>query len=207
VRLAMILIAMSLALAGAAAADAFADGWAAYQHGDYATAAALLRPLADEGDAAAQNGLGFMYANGQGVPQNYAEAMKWYHKAADQGNATAQTNLGFEYAEGRGVPQDYSEALKWWRQAADQDDPKAQYNLGVMYDAGRGAPQDYVQAHMWLTLATSRFLAASEEEKLDAASKYRDIVAAKMTPAQIDEAERLAREWQPKRPSAPSLLQ
>jgi len=193
----MILIAMLLALAGPAAADTLADGWAAYQQGDYATALTLFQPLADDGNAAAQNGLGFMYANGQGVPQSYDEAMKWYRKAADQGNAAAQTNLGFEYAEGRGVPQDYSEALKWWRQAAEQDEPKAQYNLGVMYEAGQGAPQDYVQAHKWFSLAALRFSAASEEEKLDAAAKYRDVVAAKMTPDQIAEAQRLAREWKP----------
>jgi uncharacterized protein len=197
VRLAVILMTMVLTLAGTAAADTFADGWAAFQRGDYATALAFFQPLADQGDAAAQNSLGFMYANGQGVPQSYAEAMKWYRKAAEQGNASAQTNLGFEYAEGRGVPQDYSEALKWWRQAAEQDEPKAQYNLGVMYEAGQGAPQDYVQAHMWFDLAASRFFAASEEEKLDAATRYRDHVAAKMTPDQIAEAQRLAREWRP----------
>ena len=54
----------------------------------------LLRPLADQGDATAQYDLGLMYAKGQGVPQDYAEAVKWFRKAADQGDASAQYNLG-----------------------------------------------------------------------------------------------------------------
>ena len=59
----------------------------------------------------AQISLGIMYANGQGVPQDYAEAVKWFRLAADQGDATAQFNLGIMYAKGQGVPQDYAEAV------------------------------------------------------------------------------------------------
>src|SRR4029077_12512676 len=55
---------------------------------------------------------------GQGVPQDYAEAAKWYRKAADQGFAEAQSNLGAMYAKGQGVPQDYVEAYKWFDLAA-----------------------------------------------------------------------------------------
>ncbi len=47
-----------------------------------------------------------MYNNGEGVPQDYAQAVYWYRKAADQGNADAQLNLGRMYDNGRGVPQD-----------------------------------------------------------------------------------------------------
>jgi uncharacterized protein len=60
-----------------------------------------------------------MYFNGQGVRQNYAEAVKWYRKAAEQGYAWAQYNLGFMYFHGQGVPQDYAEAAKWGRKAAE----------------------------------------------------------------------------------------
>ena len=56
-----------------------------------------------------------MYENGQGVAQNYAEAVKWYRKAAEQGYAEAQFNLGVMYETGEGVAQDYAEALKWYR--------------------------------------------------------------------------------------------
>jgi TPR repeat protein len=76
------------------------------------------------------------------VPQNYAEAMKWYRKAADQGNAAAQNNLGVMYDEGQGVPQNYAEAMKWYRKAADRGFDKAQYNLGNMYKNGQGVPQN-----------------------------------------------------------------
>ena len=78
-----------------------------------------------------------MYAEGQGVPQDYAEAVKWFRLAADQGNATAQYNLGLMYDKGQGVPQNYAEAVKWYRLAADQGNAVAQFNLGVMYDKAR----------------------------------------------------------------------
>jgi TPR repeat protein len=101
------------------------------------------------------------------------------------------------YREGRGVPQNDAEAVKWFRKAAEQGYAGAQYSLGYMYANGQGVPQDYVLAHMWCNLAVSRF-PASEKEKREMVVKYRDIVASEMPPAQIAEAERLAREWKPK---------
>ncbi len=65
-----------------------------------------------------------------------------------------------------------------------------------MYEKGQGVPQDYVQAHMWYNLAASHFAPGSDRDR---AVKNRDILAAKMTPAQIAEAQRLARKWKPKR--------
>ena len=67
------------------------------------------------------------------MPQNYAEAVKWYRLAADQGDASAQYNLGVMYANGQGVPQNHAEAVKWYRLAADQGNASAQFNLGDMY--------------------------------------------------------------------------
>jgi TPR repeat protein len=61
----------------------------------------------------AQYNLGLMYGKGWGVPQDYAEAAKWYRRAAEQGYAKAQYNLGVMYYNGEGVPQDYAEAVKW----------------------------------------------------------------------------------------------
>jgi len=68
-------------------------------------------------------------AQGHGVPQDYAEAMKWFRKAAEQGDAQAQRNLGIMYHGGQGVSQDYGEAMKWFRKAAEQGDAQAQNNL------------------------------------------------------------------------------
>jgi hypothetical protein len=101
------------------------------------------------------------------------------------------------YFTGQGVLQDYAEAGKWYRKAADQGFAEAQFNLGKMYYRGQGVPKDYVLAHMWFNLATSRY-PASEKEKREWAEIFRDLAAYKMAPAQIAEAQRLAREWKPK---------
>ena len=150
-----------------------------------------LRTQAEQGDRSAQSILGLMYYLGQGVPQDYAEVVKWFLLAAEQGYASAQFNLGVMYHQGEGVPQDYAEALKWFRLAAEQGDGDAQVNLGRMYANGEGVPQDYLQAHKWFDLAASR-ASGQDAEKF---GKARDRVAKKMSRAQIAEAQRLAREW------------
>ena len=140
--------------------------------------------------------LGSMYYQGAGVPQDYAEAAKWYQKAADHGDSDAQTKLGNMYENGQGVQQDYAEAVKWYRKAADQGDPYAQISLGSMFFYGKGVPHDYVLAHMWTNLGVLRI--PSAETKKRQAIRMRDAVAGLLTPAQIAEAQRLAREWKPK---------
>jgi uncharacterized protein len=90
----------------------------------------------------------------------------------------------------RGIPQDYAEALKWFRRSADQGSPGAQFMLGRMYAQGKGVPEDFVHAHMWFNLA-----AAQGFEK---ARELRDTIEKKMTSAQVDQAQKLAREWKPK---------
>ncbi len=92
---------------------------------------------------------------------------------------------------------DYATALRLWRPLAEQGEAFAQYNLGNMYRNGRGVPRDYVQAHMWLNLAASG-LSASDAWGRNIAVEFRDLAASKMTPAQIAEAQKLAREWKPK---------
>ncbi len=220
-------------LATEAISEPFKDGTNAYDRGDYAAAARLLRSPADRGKADAQFLLGDMYSKGDGVPQNLADATKWYHKAANQGHAEAQFRLGFIYVEGLGVPQDYAEgvswylkaadqgdadaqvrlgyiysdgqgvaqnyaeAVKWSRKAADQGRADAQWFLGTMYRDGRGVPPDSVEAHKWFDLAVSQ-LSPNDETAAgirELAEEGRAAVAAKMSPAQIAEAQRLAREW------------
>jgi TPR repeat protein len=149
---------LALVLSGAALSGPLEDASAAYEKGDFATALSLLRPMADQGNADAQTGLGWMYEDGEGVPQDYGQAIAWYRMAADQRNAEAQGNLG-----------------------------------GI-YEDGRGVPQDYVRAHMWFDLAAS---GASDASVRDHAVRDREHVAAKMTPDQIAEAQRMASEWKP----------
>ena len=88
--------------------------------------------LAEQGDAAAQNNLGFRYANGRGVPENNAEAVKWYRLAAEQGDATAQTNLGVMYAIGAGLRQNNVRAYAWFSVAAAQGDEDARSNRDII---------------------------------------------------------------------------
>ena len=66
-------------------------GLDAYERGDYATALREWQPLAEQGYADPQYNLGWMYDNGQGVPQNDKTAVKWYTLAAEQGDAYAQS--------------------------------------------------------------------------------------------------------------------
>src|SRR5208337_3875641 len=148
---------LAVGMFGLAKAGQLEDGEAAYFKHDYAKAVRLLRPLADKGNAPAQNRLASIYFwGGHGVPQDAAQGAHWYRKAADQGNALAQAHLG------------------------------------LMYVHGYGVPKDPVLARMWLNLAISR------APTLSMAVKLRDELAAKMTPAQIAEAERLAEQWEPK---------
>ena len=158
---------------------------------DYAQALRWYRLAAEQGDAYAQFNLGTMYAKGHGVPQDYAEAGRWYRLAAEQGDAAAQYNLGVMYAKGQGVPKDYAQAMRWYRLAANQGDAKAQYNLGYMYAQGYGVPQDYVRAHMWWNLAAGGGFEISRND--------RDSLKKEMTPYQLAEAQRMAREWLEKR--------
>ena len=67
------------------------------------------------------------------VPQDYAEAVKWYKEAAEQEIAPAQCNLGLCYQTGRGVDLSETEAVKWFCRAAKQGDKTAQHNLGLYY--------------------------------------------------------------------------
>lgn len=159
------------------------------------------RRAADQRYAIAQNNLGLMYDNGRGVPQDYAQAVLWYRKAADQGAAGAQYNLGLMYFKGQGVPQDYAQAVMWFRKAADQGAATAQLTLGLMYAEGWwGVPQDYAQAYRWFNLAAARLPPGVDHET---AVQNRDRNAARLTPAQLADAQARARAWQPT-PETPS---
>jgi TPR repeat protein len=162
----------------------FQAGLAAYDQGDYATALKGFLPLSQQGDVKAQFNMGILYEKGQGVPQDFQEAFRWYYLAA------AQFNLGFLYATGVGVPQNYTEAGRWYWLAAQQGYAEAQHNLGYLYHVGQGGrPQDFVQAHMWYNLAAAQGVKNSRQ--------LRDHLSSLMSPTQVDAAQQLAREWRP----------
>ena len=134
--------------------------------------------------AQAQYNLEVMYNNGQGVPKDNAEAVKWYRLAANEGNAIAQYNIGIMYANGDGIPQNYSEAVKWYRLAARQGYASAQSNIGVMYFNGEGVSQNNIRAYMWWSVS------AAQGNKI--ARGNRDRISDKLTRGQLARGQKMA---------------
>ncbi len=138
-------------------------GAEAFNKGDFAKAykiwkpLAERKPLAEQGDAGAQNNLGHLYlGDAQGViPQDFAEALKWYSKAAEQNHASAHFSIGMLHLLGLGVPKDDVEAFKWIRKSAEQGYEYAQYFLGNAYANGWGEviPRDNAEAIKWMRKA------------------------------------------------------
>jgi len=120
-----------------------------------------LRQAAEQGDAEAQFRLGFMYANGRGVPEDDAEAVRWYRLASVRGHASAQYNLGYMYATGEGVPRDYTEAALWLRLAMAQDDASGEVSASLVHSGslhlgGHTVPQDAATAAFLFRLAAEQ---------------------------------------------------
>lgn len=157
---------------------------------DYKEAVNWFRKAAGQGMADAQWRLGFCYADGKGVAQDNAEAVKWYRKAAEQGLADAQDSLGSCYAAGTGVTQDYKEAVKWYGKAAAQGDASGQLGLSKCYVNGQGVTEDFVEAYKWINLAAAQNTNFVE---------VRDSLRKLLSPDQIAEAQRLAREFKPRK--------
>ncbi len=214
-----LILALLLASIGISYAD-FDAGEAAYERHDYATALREFRPLAEQGNAEAQNILSSMYYIGQGVAQDYKAAFNWRSKAAEQGHAEAQYSLGMMYYSGLGVAQDYNTAFNWCSKAAQQGQTWAQYNLGNMYREGQGVAQDYKAAVQWYRKAAEQGYADAQhrlgvmyalgkgvpQDNIRAHiwanlavsngmnTEARDEIAKKMTTDDIEKAQRLARD-------------
>jgi hypothetical protein len=110
------------------------------------------KKLAENGNAEAQDKLGYCYEFGKGVAEDDAEAVKWYRKSADQNYAHAQWWLGDCYQHGwihSVLPKDVTEAVKWYLKAADQGDSRSQYSLGYCYETGEGVAEDDAEAVRW----------------------------------------------------------
>ncbi|MFQ5618655.1 MAG: tetratricopeptide repeat protein [Rhodospirillales bacterium] len=183
-----VLLAAALFLVAASAVRAgYDEGMAAYQRGDFVTAANEFLPLARDGDVRAQRNLGYLYEKGKGVPQDHREAVSWYRKAAEKGDPKAQFNLAIMYFNGDGIVRNYRQAAAWFRKAADQGHTKAQYSLGSMASTGRGILTDVVEAYLWFSLA-------SRSGDKGATYALRRLVK-RMTPAQIDRARRMIQKW------------
>lgn len=159
---------------------------------DYREAMKWFRRAAALGSADAQFNLGDIYLREYGVKQDLIEAARWFTRAAEQGHVGAQFTLAVLYLIGQGVSKSQQKAAYWFDRAAAQGFPDAQVELGILYGTGRGLPKDMVTAYKWLTLgqtyARTTAVRAKAAQSLGRLSKG-------MTPAQIAEAQRQAREW------------
>ena len=185
-----------------------------------------IKTKAEQGDAKAQDDLGFMYSWGwgQGVSQDYKKAVFWYTKAAEHGVADAQYSLGSMYSIGPGVVQDYKKAVFWYTKAAEHGDTLSQFSLGLMYYRGQGVSQDYKKAVLWYTKAAEQGDAGAQNNlglmylkgqgvpqdyklayvwsSLSAASgdadavKNRNIISERLPPQALSEAQELATRMQ-----------
>jgi uncharacterized protein len=139
----------------------------------YATSETLdqLIKKANTGDVSAQFRLGEMYDNGEGIPQDYKEAAKWYRMAAEQEHtsirqeiqnsivlyhAKAQYRLGLMYLSGKGVLKNYDELYKWIRMSAENGYASAQSRLGTMYYFGSASQGNYKEAFKWCRMAAEQ---------------------------------------------------
>lgn len=152
-----------------------------------------LRRAAEHGSAGAQYQLAIRYANGDGVPQDSEEAVRWYRRAAEQGLAPAQYQLGLRYANGDGVTKDFAAAVSWYRRAAQQGVAFAQFNLGVRYANGQGVDRDVVLAYVWFSLAAQGLLG----EEADVAHRARDSIRNTLSPEQLTRGDRMVAAWKP----------
>jgi hypothetical protein len=141
---------------------------------------------ANAGDSIAQYEMALRYADGEGVPQNYQDAMEWFAKAAANGNDKAQWKLGLGYIKGIGVPHDERKAVVWFKRAANRGDIRAQSALSDVYLSGRGVPRDYVRAYTWASIATG--LRGNDNDRLR-------VIGSRMTAVQIEDAHRRISIW------------
>ncbi|MBR6435151.1 MAG: SEL1-like repeat protein, partial [Thermoguttaceae bacterium] len=154
------------------------DAAAAYKNNEFAAAISKLKEVLklDPNAKEAQDLLsiceqkisqlyltGKRYYEGDGVPKDYAEAVKWFRKAAELGNAKAQYSLAWCYTDGEGVPQDKTEAEKWFQkavislhEAAKEGNAEAQYKLGECFNFGYGVPENKSEAVKWYRLAAEQ---------------------------------------------------
>ena len=122
------------------------------------------KALAEKGHVLSQRKLGDCYYKGEGVSQDYEEAVYWYTKAAEQGDIFTQEKLGTCYYNGKGVVQDYEKAVYWYTKSDEDGFAVGQLELGDCYYKGEGVAQDYEKAVYWYTKAAEDGSAVGQEK-------------------------------------------
>ena len=161
-------------------------------------ASALVALLLVASPVAAQSSLeaDMRAAAGAYERKDMAAAARIWKAWADKGNAEARTLLGAMYWSGEGVPRDHKEAARLYLLAANQGYARAQNDIGFMLGFEGSPPHDDIEAYKWIALAVKGYT-AKNQDRLDQARKDLATLAARMTPAQIAEAERRAKAWKP----------
>jgi TPR repeat protein len=188
-----LLIAALLLLAPEPAAAGSSEGEIAYRRGDYATAMAEWRMMAQAGDAAASYGMGQIYRLGHGVPyRDFEQAVRWFQRAAGRGSVPAQYELARIQFEGLVVPRDIDEMMFWLWRAALSGHAESQVMLGAVYEYGEpGVAANFTEALKWYLIAARNGQAGLRTR----AQKLANRVRAKMTPDQMRAAGWLADQW------------
>jgi len=150
---------------------------------------------AEQGNANAQNNLGSMYQYGDGVPQDYKKSVMWYEKSASQGLPMAKVNLGYMYDGGLGVKQDKKKAVSLYQEAANLNEPRGMINLAEMYRTGDNIEQSNLKAFMWLDIARFYTQNTKDMQAKWAARGALDKVKEEMSIKEINEGEKLSRDW------------
>ena len=154
-----------------------------------------LKATAEKGNAVAQNNLAALYATGDGVTKDLAQAKKWYEKAAEQGYAIAQHNLGGLYETGQGVDKDPATAAVWYALAAEQGDAWAQVSLATLHAEGKLVQNDISTAYRWALIASNN----NDQDIKSASRALLKTLGAKLSPAARAEAEKMSKVWRPNR--------
>jgi TPR repeat protein len=136
--------------------DKMIESLCASSDNDTVTQAASREQTVSKDDIRAWFENGQKYYHGNGVAQNYAEAVKWYEKAAEHGKVEAQNSLAFCYYYGQGVEVNYEKAAKWWQKGAENGYSIAQSNFAFCYESGKGIKQDYAKAVEWYEKAAAQ---------------------------------------------------
>lgn len=137
----------------------------------------LFKKFAEEGEVAAQSCLGLFYSYGEGVEQDWDEAIKWFEKAAKQGDAEAQYQLGefyFDVFDSLKKPKTNRTAVKWFRKAAEQGHKYAQEMLGDAYYWGKGVKQNYKESFVWYMKAAKQGVVSAMKQVGDMYYGYSD---------------------------------
>jgi TPR repeat protein len=131
-------------------------------------------------------------STGGGVPQDSAEALRWYCLAADKGNEEALCFIGKLYETGDGVDQDFSEAMRWYELAAERGNAGAMFNIGMMYNRNQGVSIDLRELYFWFSLCSTCPL---PELQANHVTKALQVLYTKLLPESITEVQERARRW------------